>query len=112
MKPHRVYDTQRFDSRHARAHLGGLRAYGGTILPFKGDTLGFHSAVNERKRQKLNRWIRHSGAYDAVIDVAAAVKDPERPLRLLPRYDSGDHLHPNDAGMRALARAVPLRLFR
>jgi lysophospholipase L1-like esterase len=95
-----------------RAHALGIKAYGGTILPFKGDTLGFHSAVNERKRQKLNRWIRHSGAYDAVIDFAAAVKDPEHPLRLLPRYDSGDHLHPNDVGMRALARAVPLRLFR
>ena len=96
----------------ARAHGRGMVAYGGTILPFKGDTLGFHSAVNERKRQKVNRWIRTSGEYDAVIDFAAAVKDPDRPRRLLPRYDSGDHLHPNDAGMRALARAVPLRLFR
>ena len=96
----------------ARAHSLGMQAYGGTILPFKGDTLGFHSPVNERKRQKVNRWIRTSGVYDAVIDFARAVKDPEHPKRLLPRYDSGDHLHPNDAGMWALARAVPLDLFR
>jgi lysophospholipase L1-like esterase len=95
----------------ARAHALGIKAYGGTITPFKGDTLDFHSPVNERKRQKVNRWIRHSGEYDAVIDFAAAVKDPEHPRRLRPRYDSGDHLHPNDAGMRAMARAIPLRLF-
>ena len=77
---------------------------------------GRHARVpqprNERKRQKVNRWIRTSGEYDAVIDFAAAVRDPMHPRRLLPRYDSGDHLHPNDAGMRALAQAVPLRLFR
>ena len=96
----------------ARAHLAGIRAIGGTILPFKDDTLGFYSAVNERKREILNRWIRTSGEYDGVIDFDAAMRDPADPLRLNPAYDSGDHLHPNDAGMAAMANAVPLRYFR
>jgi lysophospholipase L1-like esterase len=96
----------------ARAHQAGLRAYGATILPFKNDTLGFYSAANERKRSAVNAWIRRGGEYDGVIDFDAAVRDPADPLRLLPDYDSGDHLHPNDAGMAAMAAAVPLRLFR
>ncbi|MBV2365853.1 SGNH/GDSL hydrolase family protein [Streptomonospora nanhaiensis] len=96
----------------ARAHAAGLRVYGGTILPFKGDTLGFHSAENEAKRQRVNDWIRGSGEYDAVIDFDRVMRDPADPLRLRPAYDSGDHLHPNDAGMAAMAEAVPASLFR
>jgi lysophospholipase L1-like esterase len=96
----------------ARAHQAGLRAYGATILPFKDDTLGFYTPENERKRAALNRWIRTGREYDAVIDFDAAMRDPADPLRLNPAYDSGDHLHPNDAGMAAMADAVPLRLFR
>ncbi|GIE97396.1 SGNH/GDSL hydrolase family protein [Paractinoplanes rishiriensis] len=96
----------------ARAHVSGLVAYGGTILPFKDDTLGFYTPENERKRQALNRWIRTSGEYDAVIDFDRAMGDPADPIRLNPAYDSGDHLHPNDAGMAAMAAAVPSRLFR
>ena len=96
----------------ARAHQAGLRAYGATILPFKGDTLGFFSAANERKRSAVNAWIRHGGEYDAVIDFDAATRAAADPLRLNPAYDSGDGLHPNDAGMAAMAAAVPLRLFR
>ncbi|GGN47123.1 lysophospholipase L1-like esterase [Actinoplanes campanulatus] len=96
----------------ARARLAGLRVYGATILPFKDDTLGFYTVENERKRAALNAWIRTSGEYDAVIDFDAAVRDPADPLRLAARYDSGDHLHPNDAGMAAMAAAVPIRLFR
>jgi lysophospholipase L1-like esterase len=95
----------------ARAHEAGLVAIGGTILPFKDDTLGFYTPENERKRQELNRWIR-SGEYDGVIDFDRAMGDPADPLRLNPAYDSGDHLHPNDAGMAAMAAAVPLRLLR
>ncbi|MFI7546684.1 SGNH/GDSL hydrolase family protein [Actinoplanes sp. NPDC049599] len=96
----------------ARAHQAGLRAYGATVLPFKDDTLGFYSVENERKRAALNSWIRTGREYDAVIDFDAAVRDRTDPLRLAAAYDSGDHLHPNDAGMAALAAAVPLRLFR
>ncbi|GID93053.1 GDSL-type esterase/lipase family protein [Amorphoplanes digitatis] len=95
----------------ARAHQAGLLAYGATILPFKGDTLGFWSEANERKRATLNRWVRTGGEYDAAIDFDAAVRDRTDILRLDPAYDSGDHLHPNDAGMAALAAAVPLRLL-
>jgi lysophospholipase L1-like esterase len=96
----------------ARAHEQGLRVFGGTITPFKGDTFGFYSPANEAARQAVNRWIRTSGEYDAVVDFDAALRDPAEPDRLLPAYDSGDHLHPNDAGAAAMARAVPLRLFR
>jgi lysophospholipase L1-like esterase len=96
----------------ARAHQAGLRAYGATVLPFKGDTLGFYSEENEQKRARLNRWIRTGGEYDAAIDFDAAIRDRTDPLRLDPAYDSGDHLHPNDAGMAVLAAAVPLRLLR
>ena len=96
----------------ARAHDAGLRAFGATVLPFKGDTLGFYTPENERKRSVLNRWIRTSGEYDGVIDFDAAVRDPADPLRLNPAYNSGDGLHPNDAGMAVMADAVPLRYFR
>jgi lysophospholipase L1-like esterase len=96
----------------ARAHERGLKAYGGTILPFKGDTFGFYSAGNEAARQAVNHWIRTSGEYDGVIDFDRALRDPADPRRLLPRYDSGDHLHPGDAGAKAMADAVPLRLLR
>jgi lysophospholipase L1-like esterase len=96
----------------ARAEQAGLKAYGATILPFKGDTLGFYTPENERKRAALNRWIRTSGEYDGVIDFDAAVRDTADPERLAAAYDSGDHLHPNDAGMAAMAAAVPLKLFR
>ncbi|MFD7860750.1 SGNH/GDSL hydrolase family protein [Streptomyces sp. NPDC057682] len=96
----------------ARAHDRGLKAYGGTILPFKGDTLGFYSAENEAARQTFNRWLRTSGVYDGVVDFDRALRDPADPQRLLAAYDSGDHLHPNDAGARAMADAVPLKLLR
>jgi lysophospholipase L1-like esterase len=52
------------------------------------------------------------GEFDAVIDFEAAVRDPAQPTRMLAAYDSGDHLHPNDAGMQAMANAIPLTLFR
>ncbi|MFE1397552.1 SGNH/GDSL hydrolase family protein [Nocardiopsis dassonvillei] len=96
----------------ARSRAAGLRVYGGTILPFGGDTLGFHTEENEAKRQAVNAWIRTGGEYDAVIDFDEVTRDPADPLRLLPAYDSGDGLHPNDAGMAAMADAVPARLFR
>lgn len=95
-----------------RAHAAGLEIHGGTILPFKGDTLGFYNEENEAKRQAVNTWIRTGGEYDSVIDFDAALRDPADPQRLRAAYDSGDHLHPNDAGMAAMAAVVPLRLFR
>lgn len=94
-----------------RAHEHGLRVLGATILPFEGDSLGFYTPEREAVRQAVNRWIRTSGAYDGVVDFDAALRDPASPGRLLAAYDSGDGLHPNDAGMAAMARAFPLRLL-
>ncbi|GAA3955009.1 SGNH/GDSL hydrolase family protein [Actinoplanes auranticolor] len=97
----------------ARAHERGLRIIGATLTPFQDTTIaGYYSAENEAKRAAVNRWIRTGGEYDGVIDFDRAVRDPAQPLRLLPRHDSGDHLHPNDAGMQAMADAIPLRLLQ
>jgi lysophospholipase L1-like esterase len=90
----------------AAAHAAGLRIFGGTLLPFQGAF--YYSAAGEAKREAVNRWIRVSGAFDGVIDFDRAVRDPANPLQLLPAYDSGDHLHPNDAGYQAMADAVHL----
>jgi lysophospholipase L1-like esterase len=96
-----------------RAHLRGIRIFGATLPPFEGATMpGFYTPEGEQKRQAINEWIRTAGEYDGVIDFDRALRDPGHPTRLLPVYDSGDHLHPNDAGTRAMAEAVPLRLFR
>ncbi|MBN1173705.1 MAG: SGNH/GDSL hydrolase family protein [Micromonosporaceae bacterium] len=95
-----------------RAHAAGLTVYGGTLLPFKGNLLGYDSEANEAARQAVNQWIRTSGAYDAVIDFDAVMGEPGDPLTLRAAYNSGDGLHPNDAGMQAMADAIPLRLFR
>ncbi len=96
----------------ARAHASGLRIYAGTLLPFKGDTLGFYTEANEAKRAAVNQWLRTSQEYDGVADFEAAVRDPADPLRLRPDFNSGDGLHPNDAGMAAMAEAIPLHWFR
>ncbi|WP_392674775.1 SGNH/GDSL hydrolase family protein [Streptomyces sp. LN785] len=95
----------------ARAHARGMKVYGGTILPFKDNTFGYYSARNEATRQAVNHWIRTGGEYDAVIDFDKALRDPADAQRLLPGYDSGDHLHPNDVGAGAMADAVPLHLL-
>jgi lysophospholipase L1-like esterase len=91
----------------ARAGDLGLRVYGGTIMPAQ----GFLGGVQERARQEVNAWVRAGGGLDAVLDFDAAMRDPRRPGRLAAAYDSGDRLHPNDAGMQAIADAVPLDLF-
>lgn len=97
----------------ARARTNGLTIFGGTLTPFVGAPYaGYGTPEGEAKRQAVNRWIRTSGAFDAVIDFDAVVRNPSRPRRLLPAYDSGDHLHLNDAGYRAMANAVDLALLR
>jgi lysophospholipase L1-like esterase len=96
----------------ARAHSRGLRAYGATLTPFTGVAPPYFSPAGEVMRQAVNAWIRTSGEYDAVIDFEAAVRDPADPSRILPAFDSGDHLHPNDAGYQAMANAIDLRLFK
>jgi lysophospholipase L1-like esterase len=96
-----------------RARAMGLRVYGATLTPVDGFPFpGFWTATMEEKRQQVNRFIRTSGAYDAVIDFDKVLRDPAQPTRLRPEYDSGDHVHPNDLGHRAMADAIHLKLFR
>ena len=95
----------------AKAQSHGLKIYGGTITPFMGMDYYHADALNEADRQAVNSWIRASGAFDAVIDFDAALRDPARPDRLSPAFDSGDHLHPSSAGYRAMAEIVDLKLF-
>ena len=97
----------------ARAHAKGIPVYGATLTPFEGTVFpGYYTPEKEAVRQAVNNWIRSSDEFDAVIDFDRAVRDPAHPTRMLPAYDSGDHLHPNDLGMQAMANAIPLELFR
>ncbi len=97
----------------ARAHEKGLLIYGATLTPFEGTIFpGYYTPEGEAKRQAINAWIRSSGEFDAVIDFDKTIRDPSHPTRMLPAYDSGDHLHPNDAGYLAMGNAIDLRLFR
>src|SRR2546423_137289 len=98
------------------AHRKGIRVIGTTLAPieesfFEDPPLKFFTPEKEAVRQKVNEWILNGNAFDGVVDFDAAVRDPSRPARILPAYDSGDHLHPNDAGYIAQANAIPLTLF-
>ncbi|AWS44877.1 SGNH/GDSL hydrolase family protein [Streptosporangium sp. 'caverna'] len=93
-----------------RAHLHDLRIIGCTITQF-GGTFVF-TAESERMRQDVNRWIRGSGEFDAVVDLDAATRDLAAPTKLRTEFDSGDNIHPNDAGNQAIAEAFDLELFR
>jgi lysophospholipase L1-like esterase len=94
----------------ARAHTKGIAVFGATLTPFEG--AGYYSPEKETVRQAVNSWIRGSDAFDGIIDFDRITRDPSHPTRLLPAYDSGDHLHPNDFGYQAMGNGVPLDLFR
>jgi lysophospholipase L1-like esterase len=97
----------------SRAHAHGVRLICATISPFEGvDLPGYYSDSKEATRQAVNKWIRTSGSFDGVIDFDAVLRDPDHPSRLLPRFASKDHLHPNDAGYQAMADAIDLALFK
>jgi lysophospholipase L1-like esterase len=97
----------------ARAHAAGIKVYGATLLPNAGVQKPFVQTREARaRRNELNAWIRSSGAFDAVVDFERLMGDPARPDHLAPVYDSGDHLHPNDAGYKAMAAAIDLQVFR
>src|SRR5262245_45724296 len=93
-----------------KAHTRGLKIFGATLTPFYG--AAYYSEVGEAKRQAVNEWIRTSKAYDAVIDFDRVTRDPADPKKFLAAYDSCDHLHPSDAGYKAMAEAVDLALLR
>lgn len=90
----------------ARVGAAGLRLAAGTIMPFHGWPAWSEAA--EAVRQEVNAYIRTAGTFDAVIDFDRTARDPRHPVRLLAEFDCGDHLHPNDAGMEALAETVDL----
>lgn len=92
-----------------RARARGVQVWGATLLPRGGTTFPAPpSAAALAKREAVNAWIRESGSFDVVVDFDRVMRDPARPSHLLPAYDSGDHLHPNDAGYQAMADAIDL----
>jgi lysophospholipase L1-like esterase len=90
----------------ARAKARGLKVFLGTLLPYKG--AGYYSDAGEAKRQAVNAWIRGNTGVDGVFDFDVALRSAANPLVMNPAYDSGDHLHPNDAGYAAMAAVVDL----
>ncbi len=89
-----------------RAHALGVKVMGCTLSPNGGST------NTEPIRTAVNNWVRTSGAFDAVLDCDALLRDPSQPTRLLPAYDSGDGLHPNDAGQAVMGNGVDLSFFQ
>ena len=91
------------------AHANGIFVYGATLLPMKGSS--YYTTQHEAEREIVNEWIRTSSLLDGVIDLDMALRDPADTLSFLPIYDSGDHLHPSEAGHHMMAEAVDLNLF-
>jgi lysophospholipase L1-like esterase len=99
----------------ARAHSRGVRIVGATLTPFEGalsdaPITGYYTPDKERARQAINQWIRDSGEFDTVADFDVLLRDPTRPSRMRSEYDSGDHLHPGDAGYAAMGHSVAATL--
>ena len=94
----------------ARAHAHGIKIIGATVLPYGG--AAYFTPVGEGERQKINAWIRTSHEFDGVIDFDAAIRDPANPTKMRAEWQSGDWLHPNDAGYKVMGEAVDLSLFR
>jgi lysophospholipase L1-like esterase len=92
-----------------RAHIHGIKVIGCTLTPYEG--AGYYSEPGETVRSAVNQWIRTGGGFDSVVDFDAATRDPENPRQLRPAYNIRDHLHPNDAGYKAMAEAIDLSIF-
>lgn len=97
-----------------RAHARGIRILGATLPPFEGALPGtplddYYQSDKDALRRRLNDWLRQDSPFDAVIDLDAVLRDPADPSRMAVAFDSGDHLHPGDAGNRAMADAVDLQ---
>ncbi len=102
----------------ARAKSRGVRIVGATLTPFEGaltmpgsPIANYYSPAKDAVRQRINAWIRGSDEFDAVLDFDAVVRDAQNPLRILPAFDSGDHLHLGDAGNKAVAESIDLKLL-
>ncbi|GAE35023.1 SGNH/GDSL hydrolase family protein [Halalkalibacter akibai] len=113
--PH-VYDAKQIISGMkniaSQAHDRGLRIYVGTLTPFNAYEEGeYYTEEGETTRQEVNAWIRNNDIFDGVIDFDKTLADPSDPTKMLPAYDSGDQLHPNDAGLKAMADSIDLSIF-
>jgi lysophospholipase L1-like esterase len=86
-----------------------MKVYGATLTPYGGSDYYFDKG--EQVREAVNNWIRTSGTFDAVLDFDRITRDPANPNRFNPEYDFGDHIHPNDAGYKAMADSIDLKLF-
>ncbi|GGA44169.1 hypothetical protein GCM10010981_36650 [Dyella nitratireducens] len=95
----------------ARAHAKHVKIYGATLTPYGGNGWPYHSVAGEKTREEVNDWIRNAGAFDGVADFDKAIRDPSAPEKMLPAYDSGDHLHPSSAGYKVMAQAIDLKWF-
>jgi lysophospholipase L1-like esterase len=101
-----------------QAHARNIRIIGATLTPFE-DTFKvvnpaldyYYNPDKEKTRQAVNQWIRESKEFDDVIDFDALARDPNRPSHIKAEFDSGDHLHPNDAGYKAMADSIDLGLL-
>jgi lysophospholipase L1-like esterase len=96
-----------------RGQSAGIEMIGCTLTPFWNETFlpGAWNPRREAVREAVNAWLREAGAFDALVDFDRALRDPENTLRMLPKYDCGDHLHPSDLGYRAMGDAIDLALF-
>ena len=97
-----------------RAHARGIKIYGSTLLPFENETFvpGAYTAEGDKTRLAVNEWMRTARPFYALIDLEQVMRDPARTTRLLPSWDSQDHLHPNDAGYLHMADVMDLALFK
>jgi lysophospholipase L1-like esterase len=96
-----------------RSHAAGVKVIGATLIPFEGVLRpGYATPEHMRQRNEVNAWIRTAYPFDAMVDFDAVVRDPGHPERLLPAYDGGNHFTPSEAGMRALAKAIDVGLFK
>lgn len=108
------YDSQKVIHQMKKiitaTHEKGIPIYGGTLTPYKDSSM--YTKEGEKTRQEVNEWIRTSGEFDAVIDFDKALRDPDDPEKFLSKYDSGDHLHPNDEGYKKMADEVDFSIFK
>jgi lysophospholipase L1-like esterase len=100
-----------------RARLRSIKVIGSPLAPFENaqagrPSQGYYMPAKELTRQAINKWIRTSGAFDGLIDFERALADPKNPAAMIAAYDSGDHLHPNDAGYKAMAESIDLGMFQ
>ena len=96
-----------------KAKAKGVKALVATLTPFKGTIFpGYYSDAGEAKRTAVNAFIRGNTSIDGIVDFDAAVRNPSDPASILPQYDLGDHLHPNDAGYAAMANAFNVSLVK